>query len=116
MIRRFKSYRGRGDISGVPLVSNVGTVKMIAIEPNVEQTLPWLDPSNEDDRILASFVEVMREHVRTAVILVTATSIFRTRSSTRDSLSSNRLTGPRRLTSGLTAWLVRLAHPTRLVV
>jgi PIN domain-containing protein len=72
LIRRIKSYRGRGDLaSGVPLVKNVSAIKTIALEPNVEETLPWLDPSNEDDRILASFVEVMREHVRTSVILVT---------------------------------------------
>jgi rRNA-processing protein FCF1 len=72
LIRRIKSYRGRGDLSsGVPLVSNVSSIKTIALEPKVEETLPWLDPSSEDDRILASFVEVMREHVRTPVILVT---------------------------------------------
>jgi hypothetical protein len=72
LIRRIKSYRGRGDLaSGVPLVRNVSAIKTIALEPKVEETLPWLDPSNEDDRILASFVEVMREHVRTPVILVT---------------------------------------------
>lgn len=72
LIRRIKSYRGRGDLtSGVPLVRNVSAIKTIALEPKVEETLPWLDASNEDDRILASFVEVMREHVRTPVILVT---------------------------------------------
>ena len=72
LIRRIKSYRGRGDLSaGVTLVKNVSTIKTLALEPKVEETLPWLDPTNKDDRILAAFVEVMREHVRTPVILVT---------------------------------------------
>lgn len=30
--------------------------------------LPWLDAANDDDRILAAFVEVMRLHPRTPVI------------------------------------------------
>jgi PIN domain len=72
LIRRIKGYRARGELgSGVPLVKNISTIKTIALDPKVEETLPWLDPATEDDRILASFVEVMREHVRTPVILVT---------------------------------------------
>lgn len=72
LIRRIKGYRTRGDLSaGVPLVTNISTIKTIALDPKVEETLPWLDPATEDDRILVSFVEVMREHVRTPVILVT---------------------------------------------
>lgn len=72
IIRRIKGYRARGELtSGVPLVKGTSTVKTIALDPKVDETLPWLDASNDDDRILASFVEVMREYARTAVILVT---------------------------------------------
>lgn len=72
VINRLKSYRGRGELSrGVVLRRNVSSIKTIALEPNVEETLPWLDSENDDDRILASFVEVMRQHPRTSVILVT---------------------------------------------
>ncbi len=72
LIRLIKGYRARGELgAGVPLVTNISTIKTIALDPKVEETLPWLDPSNDDDRILASFVEVMREHVRTPVSLVT---------------------------------------------
>ena len=72
IIRRLKSYRGRGDLgTGVPLVTNISTIKTIAVDPKMDDSLPWLDQNNDDDRILASFVEVMREHVRTDVLLVT---------------------------------------------
>jgi hypothetical protein len=37
----------------------------------VEETLPWLDPSVPDDRMLASTVEAMRTHPRSTVALVT---------------------------------------------
>lgn len=72
VINRLKSYRGRGELThGVVLCRNVSMIKTIAVEPTVEETLPWLDAANDDDRILASFVEVMRQHPRTPVILVT---------------------------------------------
>lgn len=72
VIKRLKSYRGRGELSrGVVLRRNVSTIKTNALEPKVEETLPWLDPHSDDDRVLASFVEVMRQHPRTPVILVT---------------------------------------------
>ncbi len=72
VINRIKSYRARGALSkGVVLRRNVSTLRGIAIEPQVDGTLPWLDPENNDDRILASLIEVMRQHPRTPVILVT---------------------------------------------
>jgi len=72
VINRLKSYRGRGELSrGVVLRRNLSTIKTVAVEPQVAETLPWLDPDNDDDRIMASFVEVMRQHPRTPVVLVT---------------------------------------------
>jgi hypothetical protein len=72
LIRRIKSYRSRGELSrGVRLRRDVSTIKTIALEPRVEDTFPWLDPGNDDDRIIAGFVEVMRQHPRTPVTLVT---------------------------------------------
>jgi hypothetical protein len=72
VINRLKSYRTRGELSrGVVLRRNVSAIKTIALEPKVEETLPWLDAAIDDDRILAAFVEVMRQHPRTPVILVT---------------------------------------------
>ena len=43
----------------------------MAVEADAEHALPWLDLSNDDDRILAAFVDVMRQHPRTPVVLVT---------------------------------------------
>ena len=34
-------------------------------------SLPWLQETNNDDRLLAYFLEIMRLHVRSTVILVT---------------------------------------------
>jgi predicted ribonuclease YlaK len=40
-------------------------------EPDFASTLLWLDCANDDDRILAGFIEVMRQHPRCPVFLVT---------------------------------------------
>ncbi len=48
------------------------TVRSMAVEPDFEKTLPWLDKENDDDRILAGFIEAMRSHPRSPVVLVTA--------------------------------------------
>jgi hypothetical protein len=72
LIKRIHSYRERGELwRGVPLRRGRSTIRTVAIEPKVHEALPWLDPASEDDRILAAFIEVMREHPRTLVVLVT---------------------------------------------
>jgi predicted ribonuclease YlaK len=42
----------------------------LAVEPKKEFLLPWLDPDNNDDRLLAGSIEVMRLRPRSPVILV----------------------------------------------
>ena len=72
LIRQIKGYRGRGKLNdGIPLVNRISTLKSIAVEPNFNKTLSWLDPSNDDDRILASFIEVMKIYPNSPVIIVT---------------------------------------------
>jgi predicted ribonuclease YlaK len=74
LIGRMKEYRRRGrltDGDGVTLVRDVSRFVALAVEPDLENSLPWLDARNNDDRILASFVEVMRRYPRSPVILVT---------------------------------------------
>lgn len=72
LIRQIKEYRRRGSLmEGVPLQGGVSTVFAIPIEPKVEQSLPWLDPANADDRFLASALEIMRSRPRSPVALVT---------------------------------------------
>jgi hypothetical protein len=69
IIRRLKSYRSRGELTrGVTLARNVSTVRTSAVEPKSGDALPWLDADNNDDRIIASFIELAREHPRTNAI------------------------------------------------
>lgn len=73
LIRRFKDYRNRGKLTeGVNLRKGVSTLQAIAIEPNMEETLPWLDPTNADDRILAGVLEVAKMRPHSNVVLITA--------------------------------------------
>lgn len=72
LIRQVKEYRRRGRlVDGVVLVKGASTIQTVATEPDMEKTLPWLDPHHNDDRFLASFVEVMRARPRSSVVLVT---------------------------------------------
>jgi hypothetical protein len=71
IIRQIKEYRRRGTLTdGVPLVRGVSDIVAIATEPDIEQSLPWLDPQNNDDRLLAAIIEVMRLRPGSPVILV----------------------------------------------
>jgi len=71
LIRRIKGYRERGRLSdGVVLRGGVSTLRTVATEPRMGESLPWLDPDNRDDRLLASLVEVMRSRPRTPVVIV----------------------------------------------
>jgi PIN domain len=71
LIRQMKGYRQRGRLaSGVPLVSGRSTILTIATEPNMQITLPWLDPKNNDDRYLATVIEIMRLRPRSVVLAV----------------------------------------------
>jgi PIN domain len=72
VIRRIKEYGRRGDIhAGVTLRRDRSTVRMTAAEPDFKNTLPWLDPTIKDDRLLAACLEIVREHPHSPVVLVT---------------------------------------------
>ena len=72
MIRQIKEFRRRGRLSdGVPLVTSRSTLRSVAVEPDMESSLPWLDEHNPDDRLLAAFLEIMRLNPNSSVILVT---------------------------------------------
>lgn len=72
LVRRIKGYRGRGSLrDGVPLRQGLSRIRSIAVEPDFTATLPWLDPSHADDRLVATFVDVMRRNPRSPVLLVT---------------------------------------------
>lgn len=72
LVRRIKGYRDRGSLrEGVPLRQGVSRIRSVAVEPDFGASLPWLDPSNADDRLVATFIEVMRRNPRSSVVLVT---------------------------------------------
>ena len=71
LARQISEYRRRGSLlSGVPLVNGISAVTAIAIEPRMAESLSWLDPTNADDRLLASIIEVMRLNPHASVIVV----------------------------------------------
>lgn len=71
IIRKFKDYRRRGSLTeGVVLVTDRILLRAYAIEPDVTNALPWLDPNNDDDRHIATTIEIMRDHVGSSVSIV----------------------------------------------
>ncbi|HDY86682.1 MAG TPA: hypothetical protein ENH82_01030 [bacterium] len=72
LIGKIKGFRSRGRLTdGVPLVEGISEIVAGALEPDFENTLPWLNVENSDDRILASFIEIIRLHPHSPVVLVT---------------------------------------------
>jgi PIN domain len=77
VIKQIKEYRRRAVSSGkrlsdgVVLVKGVSSILAIATEPDMGNSLPWLQAENNDDRLLAGAIEVMRLFPRSPVILVT---------------------------------------------
>ncbi|MDA3895376.1 MAG: PIN domain-containing protein [Desulfobacteraceae bacterium] len=71
LIRMIKEYRRRGKLTtGVEVVKGKIKVQALAIEPKMEDSLPWLDSTNNDDRLLAGVIEVMRNRPRLPVVAV----------------------------------------------
>lgn len=62
--------RGGTLLDGV-LVDGSITVRAQSVEPDMESTLCWLDPSVPDDRVLAGVLAIEAEHPAARVILVT---------------------------------------------
>ncbi len=72
LIKQIKEYRRRGSlIDGVTIKKNEIRLQSIAIEPTFSESLPWLDPENNDDRFIGTVFEIVKNHLRSVVILVT---------------------------------------------
>lgn len=71
VITRIKGWRNQGSLREGVTVHRTITVKAIASEPQMENTLSWLDGSNRDDRIIASVLEVQSNRPNARVVLVT---------------------------------------------
>jgi rRNA maturation endonuclease Nob1 len=72
VIRRLKGLRQQGSLLEGVTVNKTVTVKMVAREPNFRDTLHWLDPANNDDRIIASALQLQRSNPSSTVVLVTS--------------------------------------------
>jgi rRNA-processing protein FCF1 len=72
VIKRIKGWRNQGNLSQGVIVDKTITLKSIANEPDFNNTLSWLDKNNEDDRLVASALEVQRKNIKSKIVLVTS--------------------------------------------
>ena len=71
VITRVKGWRNQGTLRNGVTVDRTITVRAIAIEPSMKDTLKWLDKENRDDRIIASVLEVQSSYPNARVVLIT---------------------------------------------
>lgn len=71
VINRIKGYRTQGSLLDGVKVNRTITVKMIAIEPNFNNALSWLNADNNDDKIIASSLDILREFPSSNLIIAT---------------------------------------------
>ena len=71
VITRVKGWRNQGTLRRGVTVDGTITVRAVAIEPNMQDTLTWLDKENRDDRNIASVLEVQSTYPNARVILIT---------------------------------------------
>jgi rRNA maturation endonuclease Nob1 len=70
-IRVIKGLRHQGPMQTGVTVAKTITVRMIATEPRMSDLPSWLDLSSQDDKILASALEIQFDDPAVIVILVT---------------------------------------------
>jgi hypothetical protein len=71
VVRQIKDYRRRGKLlDGVVLSKGRSIISAIAVEPDMSRSLAWLDASVNDDRFIASVVEVARRRPHAPVVAV----------------------------------------------
>ncbi len=71
LIRQMKEYRRRGKLTvGVTLVNDKSKIQAVSIEPDMTKSLQWLDSNNNDDRLIAGVIEVMRNRPNSYVMAV----------------------------------------------
>lgn len=73
LINKIKEYRRRGKLSdSITIVKDKISLFTIAVEPNFDKTLSWLDRENDDDRLIAETLEIFRKHGDRPVMLITS--------------------------------------------
>ena len=71
IITRIKGLRLQGSLIDGVIINKTVTVRMEAREPDFGHTLSWLDSGNNDDRIVASILEMQRQEPSAVIILST---------------------------------------------
>lgn len=72
VIKRLKGYRKQGDILEGVVVNKSICVRMVATEPDFENSLGWIDQNNNDDRIIANALELQVSNPSNLIYFVTA--------------------------------------------
>jgi len=73
LIQKIKEYRRRGPLrEGVSVVKGRVSLRSVAPEPNMSESLSWFDATNGDDRFLATALEVIRGDLGARVFVVTS--------------------------------------------
>lgn len=70
-IRRIKGWKAQGSLIRGVTVDKTITVRALADEPSMKDSLPWLDDLVQDDRIIASVLELQARKPNATVVLVT---------------------------------------------
>jgi hypothetical protein len=71
VITRVKGWRQQGSLSIGVTVDKTIMVRACHSEPDMKRTLSWLDPTVQDDRIIASVIALQAKQPSSRVILVT---------------------------------------------
>jgi predicted ribonuclease YlaK len=73
LILKIKEYRRRGPLhGGVSVVKGQVSLRSVAHEPNMSESLSWFDATNADDRFLATALEEIRANLGARVFIVTS--------------------------------------------
>jgi len=71
VIGRIKGWRNQGTLSAGVKVDQSITVRALHAEPDMNDTLSWLDPAVDDDRIIAGVLAIQAEHPGARAVLIT---------------------------------------------
>ena len=70
-IKRIKGWRNQGSLTEGVVVDKTIVVKALHKEPDMDNTLSWLDSNVQDDRIVASVLTAQAENTSSVIYLVT---------------------------------------------
>ncbi len=71
IIKRIKGWRKQGSLTDGVIVNSTITIMAEHKEPDMSNTLSWLNSENADDRIIASVLSVQSSFPATRVVLIT---------------------------------------------